>query len=540
MTGAAASRRHPCGFVLLAMLLACALAPEHAVARDGTMLPTTLRWAISGPPRALDVYRDASLNALVVLNVLYDRLVVLDDLKLRPSLATGWRQPDPLTYVYSLRGDAVFSDGRPVTAADVAFSFMRHIGAGSTSQIAAHLKTLRLVEATGPHEVTVHLKTPDATWIYDPLFVPVVEQQDVQGSGGRYGAPQEVPVSSGPYQLVRFDAEHGIELVRNERYWGERGVPDRVAFSYVADPGSLALSLRGGVMDGTFNLSPTFLPLFCTLRAVQCLHGAGLALVSLVFNLEKWPYNDIHVRRAIAYSWPAADFTQKVIHGAGRPANTAVAPGFWSNLLPAATVAADYARLPTFSFNPQRARQELAASSAARGFAETVSFPDVYPVLGEALQVLAENLAPLGITLNIREIPYQRWVGRLAGRSGLGLEIAHWNADYPDPSELAVSFYAGSHAVAGQFNISNYHNALVDRLLDMQAAASDPAERASLLMQALQIVANDIPNVNLYWEDSAMALSNTYRYHNFNGLSTMEQWIYRIDLGASQHKDTNP
>ncbi|QHC35168.1 ABC transporter substrate-binding protein [Komagataeibacter xylinus] len=540
MMGITASGRHPSCFMLMGMLVICGVALGHGVARDAVAAPTTLRWAIGGPPRALDVYRDASLNALVVLNVLYDRLAVLDDLKLRPSLAISWRQTDPLTYVYSLRDDAVFSDGQPVMAADVAFSFMRHIGAGSTSLIAAHLKTLRLVEATGPHEVTVHLKTPDATWIYDPLFVPVVEQQDVQRRGTRYGAPQEVPVSSGPYQLVRFDAEHGIELVRNTRYWGPRGVPDKVTFSYIADPGSLALSLRGGVIDGTFNLSLTFLPLFCNLQDVHCLHGAGLALVSLIFNLEKWPYNDIHVRRAIAYSWPAADFTQKVIHGAGRPANTAVAPGFWSNLLPAGEVAASYASLPTFSFNPQLARRELAASTVAKGFTETVSFPDVYPVLGEALQVLAENLAPLGITLNIKEIPYQRWIGRLAGRTELGLEIAHWNADYPDPSELAVSFYAGSHAVAGQFNISNYRNPSVDRILDRQAVASDPAERASLLMQVLQIVANDIPNVNLYWEDSWMTISNTYKYHDFNGLSTMEQWIYRIDTVSSYQKEANP
>lgn len=488
-----------------------------------------LKWALAAAPRALDMYGDFSSNANIVDSLVYESLVKLDDLKLEPSLATKWEATTPTTYVYTLRDDATFSDGKPVTADDVAFSFNRHIAAGSTSSSVSHLKTLKEAKVTGEHEVTIELTQPDATWIYDPLFAPIVEKSVVEKAGAQYGAPGTAVVGSGPYTVESFDASTGITLKRNDKYWGKKPAVSSVAFSYIADPSALSLALRSGDVDGYFGIALSKVSQFKNVSGVTIEQGDGLATSSLMFDVETKPFDDIHVRKAIASSWDAESFTKNVLGGYAKPANAIASPGFWTNLADKDEIAKIYDSIPTTKFDMKTAKAELAKSSVPDGFTTSISYPDARPELGQALQVLAENLKTIGITLNVKEIPYQQWVSLISGsHDGLTVQVAQWNPDYPDPSDLIVSQYPSSHAVPNQYNLSNYKNPEVDTMIDQELASTDPAERKTLMTSILQTVAKDVPNVNLYWPSTLMAIRAPYQYSGYNGMYSSEQWTYNI------------
>ncbi|KAB8192175.1 hypothetical protein FH608_026100 [Nonomuraea phyllanthi] len=489
---------------------------------------TTLNWAIASAPRAIDMYGDFSANANVVSSLVNEGLVTLGNLKLKPALATSWKRTSPTTYVYSLREGVTFSDGNPVTAEDVAFSFNRHLAEDSTSQSVSHLKTLKKAKVTGEHEVTVTLTKPDATWVYDPMFAPVVEKSVVEKAGEQYGAPGGTVVGTGPYTVKSFSASDGIVLRRNEHYWGPKPAFEEIHFSYIADPNSLSLALRSGDVDGSFGIALSNVSQFERLKGVTLTEGDALATASLMFDMDTKPFDDIHVRRAFAYAWDAESFTKNVLRGHATPANAISSPGFWANIADPAKVDEVFTSIPAQPFDMAAAARELAQSSVPDGFSTSISYPDSRPELGQALQVLAENLKQLKITLKVTEIPYTQWSTLISEHKDLTIQIAQWNPDYPDPSDLILSQYPSSHAVKNQYNLSNYRSDKVDKLIDEELASTDDAERVQIMTEILQTVAKDVPNVNLYWPKTIMAIRDPYTYQNYNGMYASELWVYNV------------
>ncbi|WP_022881490.1 ABC transporter substrate-binding protein [Gryllotalpicola ginsengisoli] len=489
---------------------------------------TTLKWAIASAPRALDTYGDFSSNAEVVDSLVYQNLVTLKNLKLEPSIAKSWKATDSTHYVYELDPDATFSDGNPVTADDVAYSFNRMVAEGSTSQAISHFKTLKSVAVTGDHEVTVTLTQPDATWIYDPLFAPIVEKSVVEKAGSQYGAPGSKIIGSGAYKVDTYSADSGIKLTLNQKFWGKKPAIKEVDFSYIADPSSLALALRSGDVDGSFGISLSQISQFSKLDGVNLVEGDGLSVVSLMMDLDTKPFDDIHVRKAFAYAWDAKSFVNNVLDKHADVANAITSPGFWTNLTSDSETDKILSSVPSYSFDMTEAKKELAESSVPDGFSTSISYPDSRPELGQALQVLAQNLKKLGITLTVKEIPYAQWVTLISAHKDLTIQIAQWNPDYPDPSDFIVSQYLSTHAVENQYNLSNYKNPEVDKLINQELASSSDSERATLMQQVLQKVAADVPNVNMYWPHTVMAIRGPFTYSNYNGLYYSGMWVDNI------------
>lgn len=507
--------------VAFGVLLSAGCSAARTTAGDNT-----LRWALAAAPRAIDMYSDFNSNANTVDTLVYDTLVELDGLKLKPGIARSWKEASKTSYIYDLDPAAKFSDGSPVTAADVAFSFNRHIAKGSTSQSVSHLRTLRKVIVSGPHQVTMELTQPDSTWKYDPLFAPIVKESVVQKAGDEYGKPGQVIMGSGPYVVSKFSASSGITLTRNKHYW-RPDVPgfNSVDFSYISDPSSLALAIHSGDVDGAFAVPISSTKLFKSLKGIQLLEGDGLSVASLSMDMTSRPFNDIHVRKAIAYSWPAQQFVDHVLDGYASPANAISSPGFWTNLVDTKRSAQVFDSIPRYGFNMAEAKQELAKSSVPGGFSMRISYPDSRPELGQALQVLAENLSDLRIKLTVKEMPYAQWSTMISAHKDLGAQVAQWNPDYPDPSDLILSQYPSSHAAENQYNLANFKNKQVDDLINKELASDNDTQRAMIMQTILQQVGHEVPNINLYWPHAVMALASGYSFSNYNGMTNLSMWL---------------
>jgi len=489
-----------------------------------------LKWAIPSAPRSLDMYSDFSSNSSTIIGLISPGLVQLKDLKLEPALATSWKVVSPTKLIFNLRKGVKFSNGDPVTTEDVIYSFERMIGPNTKAQTASHLSHLKKITKTGAHQVTMVLNTPDSTFKYDPLFAPIVDKKVVEAAGDNYGAPGTKIVGAGPYKVAKFDASNGITLKRNDKFWGAKAKFNTIDFSYISDEQTLSLALQSGDVDGVFAVPTEQATHLEKMSNVSVSSGPGLSVASLSFDLTKKPLNDIHVRRAFAYAWDAEGFTKSVLNGYAKPANAVESPDFWGDLVPKATVKKIYDKIPSYQYSMAKARAELKKSVVPHGFSTSISYPDARPDAGKALQALSASLAKIGIKLKVNEIPYQQWVTEISGHKNLGLQIAMWFPDYPDPSDLILSQYPSSHAVPNQYNLANFKDPQVDALVNKELGSTDAQTRAAAMGKIMKIVGEKLPDLYLFWPKNIMAIRAPYKYSGYNAFYYSQNWTDNISV----------
>lgn len=530
-------RRAGLGGAIIAMpslLTACGADDEQAATGTGERPAgggeiETLNWGAQ-PIRALDYAHsfDVQTGAPVAI-ALESLLTYTNDLELAPLLAESWEQPDPLTYVYTLREGVEYWDGTPFAAEDVVFSLERHRDPKVASEMGFYFGTVESVEATGPLEVTVKLKSPDPFFNYLQTFVSITPKAFSEAQGNKLGTPgaEVTTMGTGPYEVTGFAADESVTLVRNERYWGEKPAAKAVNIKMFADPQAMQLAMRAGEIDGTLTVPLPQVDQWDSIEGTEIVSARGLNIMAFYFRVDTEPWSDIHVRRAFAYAIDREGLVESVLGGHGEVANSVVPPAQWGGLLPADEVEALYAELPSYSFDIEMAKEELAQSSVPDGFSATAQYPNVIAEAGKALQNLAQNLKELNIDLTVKEVTIQKWFEDLdAERFPFG--IAAFAPDYPDPANYpSIVFSPGSDS-----NRAHYENEDVTRLLAEQREATDPAARGNAIAEILRIAEPELPYLPLWWPEATMAIRDKYTYDGYSALWYNQIWVKNVKPAA--------
>jgi peptide/nickel transport system substrate-binding protein len=491
----------------------------------------TLTWGLSAAIPNLDIAKDLTTTCTTATALCMETLVQFDDrFGLQPLLASSWARKDPLTYVYTIRKGVKFWDGTPLTADDVAFSLGRHLDPKLASQLGSYYASVKSVKVGAPGTVVVKLKTPDPSWQYIPGVVSIIPKAFTQKQGKAFGVPgSKISVmGTGPYTITAYSASKGLTLKRNPSYWGAAPPFDTLELKFIEDPSTRLLAMRSGDIEGSFDVPLDQGDQWSRTPHTTTLYAPGLRSWFLSFDLSQAPWNDIHVRRAFAYAANRSGIVKDLLKGHGQVANSISPPSQWVGLASKSEISSIFGKLPKYTYNMDKAKQELAQSGSPNGFSVTVPFPDAFPTLGKVLQVLAQDLKDLKIELTPKQVPYAQYLAPAFAHKNLGLQLFGYAPDYPDPQNYLVVFLPSKNATANAFNLANYKNATVDKLLDQQAKASSKSKRISLMAQVLQHASADLPYVPLYWEDTAMAINSKYRYTGFNGLWYDQQWVRHI------------
>ena len=289
----------------LALAASAQIAAGTPTARSNANALSTLKWGILHEIQTLDpaLSYDGGGNNLVTYAECDSLLAFGDDLSLQPQIASSWKQRDKLTYVYTLRQDARFWDGKPVTAADVAFSFNRILDPKLASPLQSVVPTVKGMTVTGKWQVTLKLKSPDprARWVAALPTGQIVEKAFVQKAGKAFGTTPAKTMCSGPYQPTSWVKGQTIALKLVANYWDKAHTPQAktVTFQTIGDPAAMVAALRSGQLDGTFDLDG---------RNAGTINGGGLTVATapgnqidyISPNLLKGPLQDARVRRALS------------------------------------------------------------------------------------------------------------------------------------------------------------------------------------------------------------------------------------------------
>jgi peptide/nickel transport system substrate-binding protein len=478
-----------------------------------------LTWGLPTSIRALDLASSFDISTLTVLSVLADTLVTYDDeLKLQPKLAESWERTSPTTYVYTLRRDARFWDGTPVTADDVVASLQRHADPRGGSQVNPYFLSVSGVEASGPDEVTVTLARADNFFQYAPVFAHVMPKAFIASSGKRLGTPGVKIMASGPYRVEQFTPDSGVTMVRNEDYWGDKPGAKRVDIRFLPDANARLLAVRSRELQGAYQVPLDQARQWDRIPGARSVYAPGLNIQYLSFDLDTPPWDDVHVRRALAHAIDRDGIVNAALSGHGQAAQVIVPPEQWGSLLPQEEVEQLYASLPSYEFDLDKARAELAQSSMPDGFKTSLQVPsDSASIVKMALSI-KETARQIGIDIDVKEVPFNTWIATLLGHRDLGLQVSGYSPDYPDPGNYPGVILNGAFAVANGFNTANFRDREVDRLLGVQATSTDTAERVDALSEVRQIAGKQLPYAMIVYQDTGLVAADGLEYTGFNGL----------------------
>jgi peptide/nickel transport system substrate-binding protein len=213
----------------------------------------TLRLRLVGDPSTLNAVLQTGEPEQQVLQLVSRNLLDWNSrLQIVPGLAESYTvSPDGRAYSFTLRKEAVWQDGTPVTAADAVFTFRKIVEKDTPSPVIKPLfSELVSVEATGERTFVLRFQRADANRV-SAFVLPLLPEKRFARKHFLKAPDNRAPFSNGPYRFVSWKPQEAVELARNDRYWGPRAHFDRVVFKIVPDDATAWRALVEGGVDGT-------------------------------------------------------------------------------------------------------------------------------------------------------------------------------------------------------------------------------------------------------------------------------------------------
>jgi peptide/nickel transport system substrate-binding protein len=450
-------------------------------------------------------------------------LRISSDGELGPWLATDWEQKSDTVYEYTLRKGVKFWDGTELTSQDVKYSwdYLRR----PESRRANFYSSVKSVDAPDRYTVRVTLKQPDASWKYTPaMYYSVVFQKKfAEAHRGTFGQPGTLMVATGPWKFDRLNPTSGVELSANADYWGGKPPIERISVKFFKDDNSMALALRAGAIDLTPMVNgPKGFDAAAGGAATTTVPTCGTALLSLPTRTAPW--DDVHVRRAVAHALNRQEIIAATQGRAGGPMDTLTSPILLRSLGTEAEVEAALKTVPTYPHDLGKAKEELAKSKVPDGFSATIS---AYQGSTEIVQVIAAQLKQIGIDLEIEPLVDSAWFANITGpAANRPLTFSETGGCTPDPSWNDL--WLGSKNLGkGLLNVANYAPAEVDRLLADGLATQDPKQRLEIYTKVLRQLGEDVPYVPVYAEGTTYA-STGYDLVGYGSYWFSSPWILNV------------
>jgi peptide/nickel transport system substrate-binding protein len=489
-------------------LLTAAAALIFAIATPA--IADTIRIVSPYQTTTLDPMRSAAAGNIETYGQLYARLLQRnpDSGALEPGLAESWDiSADGLTYTFHLR-EAQFSDGSPVTSADVVFSLDR-IRSDKQSAYPAPLSAVESVSASDPKTVVIKLKSAFAPFLgnLEIWNMGIVSKADVEKQGPEK-AFATVPVTSGPYAVKEWKPNEKLVLAPNAHYW-RKGFPKSdatVELIEIASPDTRLAMLKAGEVD--------------VMRAVQWAQVDGLKTAETIdmrlepstiiymtlLNSKREPFSNVKARQAAAFAIDNKAMTQAVTRGYAVPANTTLPGGVDFHDKDNPGIPVDIAKAKALLAEAGMAGREVKILATAGSTEQQMAL------------LLQAQWQAIGLKPVIVNVDSGAWWDA-TGKGEYDAAATWWYNETPDP-DLAVRWAVCGSCGSNSFN-TFYNNAKVNELVEQGTKEADTAKRAAIYKEIQTITTDEVAQIPLYYAPNAVAYAK--RLQGLKLLPTL-QW----------------
>lgn len=473
--------------------------PSSATALYGGTMTT----AAASDPETFDPAVCTGATCWNIMRMVFDRMYDYDgptsNLKLQAAQDFPKVSADGLTYSMKLKSGLTFSDGSPVTAKDVAYSYARVLDPATKAGLAEFWKGIAgaadyAANPTGlPSGITViddrtlqiTLTAPNSSFKY-VLAMPAGSIIP-ESSGSTVGT---APVGSGSFKLAKFEPGVQVLLDRNPKYWDSpRPYVDRVHMILGVDPDNQVLMLEKGDIDLMGSPIPPAKFLQVTTNPKykdQIVKIEKPSTYYLTMNLNTPPFDNPKVREAVSYAFDRSGLL-KLVNNQGKPATEFIPPG----------VLGHSGGTMTHEQDVKKAKSLLTEAGYPNGFDTKFYAWNVAPFSALAPQ-MQQDLKAIGIKVDLQTLAPNTF-SELAGSGKAPLALTFWVADYPEGSDFLQALLSCATAVPQGQNFAYYCNPEMDAGVQQALATNDPAGATAKYTQASKVMFADNPVVPLYF-----------------------------------------
>ncbi len=488
---------------VLPFLLATALGSCTPARPEGSAILRRLE----GEPKTLNALLATGDPDLTVISLLSRNLLDYDaSLNMVPGLAESV-EPDRehLRYTVKLRPGAVWEDGTPVTAEDVAFTITALVDPATPSLnrrgfFEGYVRTEKLDDRTA----VVVFSSATSTRL-DAFSLPLLPAVRYRGTSITTNPLNRTPLANGPYRLARWKAGSSLELERNPRYFGEPGGADRILFRIVPESAAAFQGLRTGALDES-RLTHAQVHELGREKTPENMNVRTLVWRELGFTYVGWNnrlpiFSSPSVRRALTALIDREGISRALYGGLATPAAGPLPPGLWPY----------DPTLRPIAFDPAGAAAALDAAGFVRGkdgvrrkgdtrFAFTLLLGAASDTQRQISESVQQAYREAGIEMTIRPM---EWAAFSAAVDAGDFE-ACLLAMHLDPNPDLSPFWHSSQVPPVGWNSSYYRNPRADALMDELRRTFDRARARPLYVELQRIIAEDQPwtflhNVPVRW-----------------------------------------
>jgi len=456
----------------------------------------------------------------------YDRLVQLKGgtTEVAPQLAESWTiSPDGKTFTFRLRRGVKFTDGTPLDAKAVQFSFTRLLKMGKgAAGLWDGILDASGITVVNPTTIRFTLKTPFAPFLGSlatdqaSIVSPGVMKHETGGDMGQAWLAGN-SAGSGPFRLKEWRRGERLVLERNPIYWGRKPALRQVIIRNIPDPAVLRDLLERGEVDMGETLTDDQLDALKGKPGITVFEAPSFLVTYLYLN-NKNPYlSKVKVRQAISYAIDYAGIIRGVKKGRAVQMRGPIPQG----------MAGHDKTVFQYTRNVARARQLLAEAGYPQGFELGLLIDPGIREWADIATIVQANLAEVGIKVKIEGFARPTMRAKL-DKADFDMATGFWTPDYPDADMFTwFWFYSKNGGLAG--NRSFYVNPQMDRLVVAQRQETDPAKRLALFRQIQKIAVEDAVYVYLHQAIYRIPMRERvqgYVYNpmllfmpNFNGIS---------------------
>ncbi len=497
----------------------------------------SLTIALAAEPTAADPhYHKMTANDAFAAHV-YDSLVARNaNMELVPALATSWKNLDDLTWEFKLRQGVKFSNGSPFTSKDVLFTICRTLNNETNVSQSYTDTTKRITDVKTPDDHTVIIKTATPLPLLPAEMarsLPIVWSGIAQ-HGTLQFAPKtgcgvtgpwptvtdfntgKVSIGTGPFLFKSYVKGSGIQLERNEGYWGEKPQWKTVKMVPVPSAGPRLTGLLSGDYDVIENPAARDLARVKEDSKFAFVATPSTRLVFLQPDIGrnpspfvkspdgKNPLQDLRVRQAMNMAIDRKAIVQRIMDGMATPAYQYMPDGMFGAL----------PKAPEVKFDPAAAKKLLADAGYPNGFELTLSSTnDRYVNDSQVAQAVAQYLTRIGIKTNVDAMTASIYFPKRAKRE-FSLPMGGWPSESGEASALFQLWLASLDSPKGQgtSNYGGFYSADFDKVYLPASNTVDAAKRKKGLEEATQIALDNVALIPLHFESSIWAFRKGLTY----------------------------
>ena len=500
--------------VLAVVLLAAYLCPSTLLAESRPVPGDAIVvGSIGDASRLLPILATDSASGDIV-GLLFNGLLKYNErLEIVGDLAESWVvSRDGLTITFTLRPNARWHDGQPVTADDVRFTYDKLVDPNVHTPYSSSYELVQSIEVLDPRTVRVTYKEPFApaleSWMMGIIPKHLLEREDLNTT--RF---LRQPVGHGPYRFVRWKTGELIELAANPDYFEHRPYIDRYLYRIIPDQATLFLELLTNGIDLS-SLTPlqyhrqTGGPFIA--RSYQKFRYPSFGFTYIGYNLQDHRFSDARVRRAINQAIDKQAIIDGVLYGLGAMATGPYPKESWA-------------------YNPDivPTRQDLPAARAllaeagwtdhdGDGWLDRDGAPLRFTLLTnqgnevrrQVAELVQQQLKGVGIDVKIRIIEWSTFVHEFIDKRRFDAVLLGWNLSRdPDLYDL----FHSSKTKEGEYNFVGYADPEVDQLLVEGRRTFDQGARQRIYREVHRRLYEDQPYTFLFVPDALPIVASRFR-----------------------------